>query len=317
MYNTPIDVTWGTRWGNTSSSHSAFFGACLPPLHAQQSGGDASTSTGRQELEREIIALEHRYWQAWKHKDAKALAQLRAEDFREVDHDGVWDKRQTEQGDLDLETPEFSMSNEKVSVLQPDVALLTYEIAYKSSHKGKDISSSHSYIASLYARRNGDWQLAYMQESLANDSQATERADTTLPDDQLSAQVLAKEREIQEAQKHGDWARFADLLSDDLVAIDEDGIRGKKELLEEIRTSDFHLSDYKMEDIRTIPEGKGLIVAYKQTHVGTDHGKPFALHIYTHSNWQKRGDKWVLTMFQDSTAKEDTTADSTTESLGN
>lgn len=64
-----------------------------------------------------------------------------------------------------------------------------------------------------------------------------------------------------------------------------------------------------MEDIRTIPEGNGVIVAYKQTHVGTERGKPFALHINTHSNWQRRGDKWVLTMFQDSTAREDTPAD--------
>lgn len=116
--------------------------------------------------------MEHRYWEAWKKRDARTLAQIRAEDFREADHDGVWDKKQTEQGDLDLETTAFTMSNEKVSVLQPGVALLTYEVEYKASYKGKGISSSHSYIASLYERRKADWQLVYTQESLANDSQA-------------------------------------------------------------------------------------------------------------------------------------------------
>jgi hypothetical protein len=40
------------------------------------------------------------------------------------------------------------------------------------------------------------------------------------------------------------------------------------------------LSDYKMEDIRTIPKGNGAIVAYKQTHIGTEQGKPFAFHIW-------------------------------------
>jgi len=168
--------------------------ACLSPLHGQQSAGNANTSPGRWELERQIIALEHRYWEAWKMSDAKTLAQIRAEDFREADHDGVWDKKQTEEGDLDLETTAFRMSNEKVSVFQSNVALLTYEVEYKASYKGKDISSSHSYIVSLYERRKDDWRLVYTQESLANDSQATEKAAVSSkpPDDQF---FIEKEKE--------------------------------------------------------------------------------------------------------------------------
>lgn len=107
--------------------------------------------------------------------------------------------------------------------------------------------------------------------------------DTALPDDDLSIQALAKEREIQEAQKRNDWPKFADLLSDDLVAIDEDGIRSKKELLDAIKGADIRFSDYNMEDVRTIPEGNGAIVAYKQTLIGTERGKAFTWRIYTHS----------------------------------
>lgn len=135
------------------------FLVCLSPLQAQQPAPNSATSANQPEIATQVIALEHRYWEAWKNRDTKTLAQIRAEDFREADHDGVWDKRQTEQGDLDLETTAFTMSSEKVSVLQPNVALLTYEVGYKQSYKGKDISSSHSYIASLYARRKGDWRL--------------------------------------------------------------------------------------------------------------------------------------------------------------
>ena len=83
-----------------------------------------------------------------------------------------------------------------------------------------------------------------------------------------------------------------------------DGIRTKKELLDAIKAADIRFSDYKMEDVRTIPEADGAIVAYRQTLVGTEQGKPVTWHIYTHSRWQRRGGKWLLTMFQDSMPKE-------------
>ena len=61
-----------------------FFLGCLSSLHAQQS---------QQQLESQISALEHRYWEAWRDRDAKTLAQIRAEDFREADHDGYGTRR--------------------------------------------------------------------------------------------------------------------------------------------------------------------------------------------------------------------------------
>ncbi len=77
-------------------------------------------------------------WEASKHKDAKTLAQLRTEDFQEVDKDGVWDKKQAEQGESDMEITDFTLKNEKVSVLHRDVVLLAYEVAYKGSYKGSN-----------------------------------------------------------------------------------------------------------------------------------------------------------------------------------
>lgn len=59
-----------------------------------------------------------------------------------------------------------------------------------------------------------------------------------------------------------------------------------------------------MENVKVIPQTNGAIVACRETLVGTEHGKPFTWHIYTHSHWERRGDKWLMTMFQDSTAKQ-------------
>jgi len=81
----------------------------------------------------------------------------------------------------------------------------------------------------------------------------------------LPAQALAKEREIQEVQKQGDWARFAELLSDDLVAIDEDGIRSKTEP---------HIDPKALETI-TVPT---LILAGDHDMIRDEH----TLEIYHH-----------------------------------
>ena len=135
-------------------------------------------------------------------------------------------------------------------------------------------------------------------------AQRSEIAQSRSLDDDLSTQALAKEREILDDLNRNDWAAFAKLLADDLIAIDEDGIHSKNELLEEIRTAEVRFSDYKMESVKVIPQTNGAIVAYKETLVGTEHGKPFTRHIYTHSHWESRSGKWLMTMFQDSTAKD-------------
>jgi len=281
------------------------FLACLP-LHAQQADRSESESlpatvSSKPPADQFFIKKEKEVWEALKHKDKAAATRLLADDFVGMYDFGFFNKSEwVKQIDEKYSVDAYTIMNPKVLRPSPTTALLLYTSTCKGTGSWADYCSHTSRISDLWVERNGEWFDLFSQDTTATSSEQ---------ETSLSAQALAKEREIQEAQKQGDWAKFADLLSDDLVAIDEDGIRGKKELLEEIRTADFHLSEYKMEDVRTIPEGNGVIVAYKQTHVGTEHGKLFALHIYTHSRWQRRGEKWVLTMFQDSTAKEDIPAD--------
>ena len=275
---------------------------CLSPLHGQQSADNGNTSAGQREPERQIIALEHRYWEAWKMRDAKTLAQIRAEDFREADHDGIWDKKQTEEGDLDLETTAFRISNEKVSVLQPDVALLTYEAAYKESYKGKDISSSHSYIASLYERRKGDWRLVYTQESLANDSQATEKAAVSSkpPDDQF---FIEKEKEDWEALKHKDKAAATRFLADDFVGMYDFGFFNKSEWVKQI-DDDYAVDDYTIMNPKVVhPTPTTALLLYTSTCKGTGAWAEFCSHEMRISDLMvERNGEWLALFSQDTTA---------------
>jgi len=191
-------------------------------------------------------------------------------------------------------TKSSTMSQVRFSRLAPTVVLLTYRLDEIDIDHGKPIPLT-KYISSIWVYRDGKWLNVLGQDTPATSNEQ---------EDELSSQALAKEREIQEIQKQNDWPKFADLLSEDLLAIDEHGFRTKREFMDAVKTTEIRFTDYKMEDVKVIPEGNGAIVAYKQTSVGTEHGKPSTWHIYTHSHWVRRGDKWLLTMFQDSMTKE-------------
>jgi hypothetical protein len=185
-----------------------------------------------------------------------------------------------------------SMDQVRIMPIGETAALIIYKMTQGWTEQGKPMAREY-YVSSLWVERGGKWLSQFWQET-----------DSNLPDDELSSQVLAKEKEILDALVRNDWTAFANLLADDLVAIDEDGIHSKKELLERMRAAEVRFSDYKMENVKVIPQTNGAIVAYRETLVGSEHGKPFRRHIYTHSHWERRGDKWLMTMFQDSTAEE-------------
>ncbi len=245
-----------------------------------------------------FIAMEKEDWEALKHKDKAAATRLLADDFVGMYDFGFFTKSEwIKQIDEQYTVDDYTIENPKLLRPSANTALLLYTSNCKGTGTWTEFCSHASRISDLFVERNGQWVALFSQDTQATSSQP-------LPHDDLSTQALAKEREILDAQNRNDWAAFAKLLADDLVAIDEDGIHSKNELLEQIRAAEVRFSDYKMESVKVIPQNNGAIVAYKETLVGTEHGKPFTWHIYTHSHWERQGGKWLMTMFQDSTAKD-------------
>jgi ketosteroid isomerase-like protein len=254
---------------------------------------DTNVADGTKEfLEREISANEKQMLDLSARKDLEAYGRRLPDDALGVYSDGYASKAEVLRAISGMSDLHYSMDDVRVIPVGNAAGLIVYRIAQDWKEGGKKLARQY-YVSSLWQNRDGKWLNPFWQET-----------DATLPDDQLSAQALAKEREILDAQNRNDWTAFANLLADDLVAIDEDGIHGKKEVLEEVRAAEVRFSDFKMEDVKVIPQTDGAIVAYKETLVGTEHGRPFTWHIYTHSHWERRGGKWLMTMFQDSTAKE-------------
>jgi ketosteroid isomerase-like protein len=129
----------------------------------------------------------------------------------------------------------------------------------------------------------------------------------TAKDKKLLRTILAREKEILETLKKNDIKAFANLLADDLLAIDDEGFHGKAEIvneMEEQKAKGILFTDFSMADVRFMRlGGNAAVLAYKETIRGTDNGKPFVWRGNTHSVYQRRAGKWAFRLFQDTMAK--------------
>lgn len=120
--------------------------------------------------------------------------------------------------------------------------------------------------------------------------------------DLMREQIISKEREGMDALKTGNLTLFANLTADDAVFVDDHGISGKTEVVQ--NTAQFKLTDYRMDNVKflAISANSGLI-SYEMLEKGTSHGKDFSAHVFVSSVWIERADKWYCLFSQESVVR--------------
>jgi len=118
----------------------------------------------------------------------------------------------------------------------------------------------------------------------------------------LQPRVVAKEREGLDALKSGNLDAFAGLIADEAVFVDDHGPATKAEIVS--HTSEFHLTEYAMDDVRFVPVSRNSgLIAYKIAERGTSHGREFAATVYVSALWAERDGKWVCLFSQETAAR--------------
>jgi hypothetical protein len=130
-------------------------------------------------------------------------------------------------------------------------------------------------------------------------SAARKSASASPQQDLMREQIISKEREGIDALKSGNLTLFANLTADDAVFVDDHGITGKTEVVQ--NTAQFKLTDYRMDNVKfvAISANSGLI-SYEMLEKGTSHGKDFSAHVFVSSVWIERADKWYCLFSQES-----------------
>ena len=134
----------------------------------------------KQAIEQELLALEHRYWQAQKEKDGATAAELTDEGCLIAGAQGVLQiDRQALAGmieDAPWRIDDYSIGDEvQVRLLDADTAILAYRVHEELTVDGERVTIDAA-DTSAWVRRDDRWLCALHTESIAGDPFGRDRA---------------------------------------------------------------------------------------------------------------------------------------------
>jgi hypothetical protein len=136
-----------------------------PPVKtgASQPSSAAAAESKLKEIFQAKVKAE---WEALKHKDKKAYADLLADDYEGVEADGRGERNKIQAVNELAETNvyNYSMFGFKLIPLGPDATLVIYEITMEFPPKAQ-VRYSRVYISALWVKRAGSWKEVHYQET--------------------------------------------------------------------------------------------------------------------------------------------------------
>jgi hypothetical protein len=119
------------------------------------------------QIQRSLIATEKKLWEAWKNKDPKPFKATLAADSVMVGESGVKDKAaiMKEWTSMDCDVKSYVLSDFKLSMATPTVAVLTYRATVEGTCAG--VAVPPVWASSLFVDRAGKWYEFSHQESNA------------------------------------------------------------------------------------------------------------------------------------------------------
>jgi len=196
----------------------------------------AEKSTSPPPAKEALIALEKGAIEAWRTKDAKSwssfLSSFLSSKFIGYGASGRLDKAAAakEYSGADCEIERYALSNERITELDAEVALLTYRSTVDGQCAGQKVPAESS-AASLYVREGGEWKKAFHAEAAIVDAKTASpgpRAKRKPPQeapagaadpDADTEELLTAERAIWEAWKDHDRAKLEALTAAEMSFI--------------------------------------------------------------------------------------------------
>src|SRR3984893_15342 len=182
-----------------------------------------------------LITLEKSAYEAWKSKDAKFWVTFLSDKFVGWGSFGKLDKASAtkEYTGNDCEIKSYALSDEQLSPLGKDAALITYKATVDGTCGGQQLPTN-SRAAAIYVRDDGNWKRAFHARAAIVDPKATKSVDRQQTINEDNAQptnrnartdaMLAVERNVWEAWRAHDAKKIADLTARDISFINIFGV---------------------------------------------------------------------------------------------
>ena len=128
----------------------------------------AASASAQTEIEKNLMAMEKGAWDAFGKGDGKYFEAFLADDFTMVGDSGITGKAASIKGisSKPCEIKSYSIANYKVTMINPETALATYEVTQDGTCGGM-AAPSKEYVSSTFAKRKGKWVAVQHQETAA------------------------------------------------------------------------------------------------------------------------------------------------------
>jgi ketosteroid isomerase-like protein len=257
-----------------------------------------------------LVTLEKSAYEAWKSKDAKFWETFLSDKFVGWGSSGKLDKASAtkEYSGAACEIKSYALSDEQMSPLGKDAALITYKAAVNGTCGGQKIPVN-SWAAGVYVRDGDKWKAAFHAEAPVVDPKAApakpvdkkdaRKEDKAKPTDRdaRTDAMLAVERAVWEAWKAHDAKKLEDLTARDISFINIFGtcLATKADALKNWSGAGCDVKSVGVTDATgTMLSPTVGILRFKATADGTCYGQKVG-PIWGTSIYVKEGGAWKWT----------------------
>jgi ketosteroid isomerase-like protein len=273
-------------------------------------GGTPEMNASAEPAKVALMTLEKNAYEAWKSKDAKFWATFLSDKFAGWGSSGKLDKASAtkEYTGADCEIKSYALSDEQLSSLGKDAALITYKATVDGTWGGQQFPTN-SRAAAIYVRDDGKWKLAFHAQAATVDPKATPakpvdrqqapNGDNAQPANRNAdtAAMLAAEKNVWEAWRAHDVKRIADLTAEDISFINIFGVylATKRDALQDWSGTYCDVKSISLTDAAgTMLSLTVGVLTFKASADGTCYGQKVG-PIWGSSVYIKHGDMWKWT----------------------
>jgi len=257
-----------------------------------------------------LATLEKSAYAAWKSKDAKFWVTFLSDKFVGWGSFGKLDKASAtkEYTGTDCEIKSYALSDEQLSLLGKDAALITYKATVNGTCGGQQLPTN-SRAAAIYVRDDGKWKRAFHARAAIVDTKGTlaksvdrqqalneDNAQPTNRNARTDA-MLVVERNVWEAWRAHDAKKLADLTARDISFINIFGVylATKTDAMQDWSGTYCDVKSISLTDAAcTMLSPMVGILTFKARADGTCYGQKVG-PVWGSSVYVKYGDVWKWT----------------------
>lgn len=253
-----------------------------------------------------LMGIENKAWEAWKAKDVKFFEEMLADNTISLGEKGREDKAAIVKSIADptCDVKSFSLSEDQMTALGADAALITYKATQDGKCGGKALPGT-VWAASVFVRSGDAWKAAYHNEIPVADPKAapakpapakpaaeTKPAADAKPADAATEALLTIEKKAWDAWKARDIKGVDGVYTKDFSIIDDSGRHDYAGTMKLWFESKCEVKSYSLSDAASTSVTKDMsIITYKAAASGTCDGQPLG-SIWATTVYVKEGESW-------------------------